>query len=62
MLTLIGSMAGALILRVSYGIDAEPKDDHYLEIIEQAVYSLTEVANTGAYLGTHFILPFLVWH
>lgn len=50
-------MAGALILRVSYGIDAEPKDDHYLEIIEQAVYSLTEVANTGAYLVD--FLPFL---
>nr|BAL05107.1 cytochrome P450 [Phanerodontia chrysosporium] len=24
-------MAGALILRVSYGIDAEPKDDHYFD-------------------------------
>ncbi|EKM59173.1 uncharacterized protein PHACADRAFT_191492 [Phanerochaete carnosa HHB-10118-sp] len=43
-------MAGATILRVSYGINAQPEHDHYLEIMEEAVHSLVEVGNTGAYM------------
>lgn len=44
-------MAGSTILRVSYGIDANSEDDHYLEIMEQSVHSLGEVGNAGAYMG-----------
>ncbi|GJE84147.1 cytochrome P450 [Phanerochaete sordida] len=43
-------MAGATILGVCYGIDAQSENDHYLQIIEQAVHSLNEVAKPGAYL------------
>nr|BAL05105.1 cytochrome P450 [Phanerodontia chrysosporium] len=43
-------MAGAAILRVSYGIDVQPENDHYIGIAERAIHSLALTGNAGSYL------------
>ncbi|EKM59174.1 uncharacterized protein PHACADRAFT_249435 [Phanerochaete carnosa HHB-10118-sp] len=53
-------MAGASILRVSYGIDIQPENDHYVGIAEAAVHSLALTGNVGSYLVDNFpILKYL---
>lgn len=44
-------MSGSLVLKISYGIDAESENDPLIYIAEKAVDSLTSIGNAGAYLG-----------
>lgn len=45
------SMAGAIILSITYGIHVQPKDDPYIAIAERALTTLNACANAGSYLG-----------
>ena len=45
-------MAGAIILGVMYGMDIDSSDSGgYLSIVKRAIHSITEIGNTGSYLG-----------
>jgi len=44
------SMAGTLILSVTYGIDAKPSLDPFIQAAEVALKSVTEAARPGAFL------------
>ncbi|GJE84148.1 cytochrome P450 [Phanerochaete sordida] len=53
-------MAGAAILRVVYGIDVQPENDHYIGVAEAAIHSLALTGNAGSYLVDNFpILRYL---
>jgi hypothetical protein len=43
-------MAGAFILRISYGIEVEPHDDPYIDIAEKALFGINQAAIPGSYL------------
>ena len=44
-------MAGSVMIGISYGIKVDPMNDPIIEIAEKAVDSVTEIGNTGSYLG-----------
>lgn len=46
------SMAGSLIMRITYGIDVQATDDPYITTAESALQSIAKAGNPGAYLGT----------
>ncbi|KIP08000.1 hypothetical protein PHLGIDRAFT_105055 [Phlebiopsis gigantea 11061_1 CR5-6] len=43
-------MTGAMILRLMYGVEAQPSDDRNIALSEKAVDVLSDMANAGAYL------------
>ena len=45
------SLAGSVILAITYGINVLPKDDPYVDIAERALATLNATGNTGSYLG-----------
>ena len=46
------SLAGALILSVTYGIDVLPENDPYIASAERGMKAVSEAGNTGGFLGT----------
>nr|BAL05104.1 cytochrome P450 [Phanerodontia chrysosporium] len=53
-------MAGASILRICYGIDVQPDNDHYLSVADEAIESIAATGNAGSYLVDSFpILRYL---
>ena len=44
-------MAGATILKLIYGVDAQTSDDRNIALSEKAVSGLSDMANAGAYMG-----------
>ncbi|KDQ55433.1 hypothetical protein JAAARDRAFT_37446 [Jaapia argillacea MUCL 33604] len=49
--------AASTIMKVIYGIDIEPQNDHYVEVAEEALTALGKAATPGAFLVDS--LPFL---
>jgi hypothetical protein len=43
-------MAGAFILRISHGIEVEPHDDPYIDMAEEALFTINQAATPGKYL------------
>ena len=53
------SMAGSLMLRISYGIDIDPLDDPIIDIAEKAVDSLNTMGQDAPYLGMLIIQTYI---
>ncbi|KAF5341606.1 hypothetical protein D9758_014087 [Tetrapyrgos nigripes] len=43
-------MAGATILSIAYGIEAQPENDPFIDLVEKALQSIAFAANSGSYL------------
>lgn len=50
-------VAGASILNISYGIDVQPENDHYIAVADEAIHALAVTGNAGSYLVDY--LPIL---
>ena len=55
----IGSHAGSIILRVTYGYKSQAKDDALVEVADKAIRGLDHALIPGYYLVDYF--PLLKW-
>ena len=51
------SMAGAIILGITFGMEIKSQDDPYVILAGNAMESLSKTGNAGLYLGTCVLLP-----